>query len=172
MGRVIWRGWSALCLLSGAVVAPLFLEVFAGGSWIRFLALPLRYAWLWWLGMPVLREGWLPPRVLAVALTAFCVCVSGITIVDLLGYGVVHPGWFLGLEWWQRGVYPWLDLLPRWWWRDRPGYLWAASAWNLAEGVAVSALFWSLEGGALRGRRGPTGEGSRAAAPPVDEAGA
>jgi hypothetical protein len=129
-------------------VAPLFLEVFAGGSPIRFLALPLRYAWVWCLGIPILREGWLPSRAVAVMLTAFCAVVSAVTLWDLvgLGYRSVHPGWFLGLEWWQRPLYPWVDLLPRWWWRDRPGYLWVVSAWNLVEGVALSVLFWSARG--------------------------
>jgi hypothetical protein len=142
MGSLIWRGWAALCLLFGAVAAPLFWEVFSGGSWVRFLALPLRYAWLWWLGRPILLAGWLPPRLAAAALAGFCAVVSGVTLADLLGHGSVHPGWFLGLEWWQRPLYPWMDLLPRWYLRDRPGYLWIACAWNLCEGLAVSAGFW------------------------------
>jgi hypothetical protein len=144
MGQLIWRGWAAFCLLSGAAVAPLFLEVFAGGSALRFLALPLRYAWLAWLGLPILRQRWLPPRAVAVGLAAFALSVSGVTLVDLLAWREAHLGWFLALEWWQRPAYPWLDLLPRWWWLDKPGYLWTVSAWNLLEGVTVSVLVWRL----------------------------
>ncbi len=149
MARLIWRGWAALCLLSGAVVVPLFLEVFSGGSWLRFTALVLRYAWLWLLGLPILREGWLPARWAAVTLLGFCALVSGMVMTDLLGYGSVHPGWFLGLEWWQRPIYPWIDLLPRWHFRSRPGYLWIVCVWNVVEAAAVSLVVWKIRG---RGR--------------------
>jgi len=131
-----------LCLLSGAIVAPLFLEVFAGGSWLRFTALPLRWAWLALLGLPIVREGWVPARGVAVLLVGFCVLLTGVTVADLLGFGSVHPGWFLGLEWWQRPVYPWVDLLPRGYVGYRPRYLWIVSIWNLLEALAVSAILW------------------------------
>lgn len=142
MGRLIWRGWAAACLLSGAVVAPLFLEVFSGGSPTRFLALPLRFAWIWWLGRPLLREGWLPPRAVAVALAAFVSLVSGMVLADMFGLGRFHPGWFLSLEWWQRPIYPWMALLPRGYLLDRPVYLWIACLWNLVEGLGIAAALW------------------------------
>lgn len=142
MAGLIWRGWAALCLLAGAVVLPLFLEVFAGGSVFRFLALPLRYAWAWWLGRPLLRAGWLPPRGVAVGLAAFSTLVSGVVLVDLAGFGSFHPGWFLGLEWWQRPAYPWIELLPRWFLRYRPGYLWTVALWNLLEAWAIGLALW------------------------------
>lgn len=138
MGALIWRGWAAFCLLAGAVVAPLFLEVFTSGTPIRFLALPLRFAWAWWPGRSILAEGWLSARGVSVGLAGFCALLSGVTFLDLLGFGSVHPGWFLTLEWWQRPLYPWLDLLPRWSMLHRPGYLWIASVWTFVEGFGVS----------------------------------
>lgn len=140
MVALIWRGWAALSLLAGTIVAPLFLEVFAGGSVLRFLALPLRYAWATVLCRPILREGWLRPRAVAVGLAAFTVTLSGVTLLDLSGRLSTHPGWFLTLEWWQRPVYPWLELLPRWSILNRPGYLWTVSLWNLAEGLAAATI--------------------------------
>lgn len=144
---MIWRGWACFCLLCGAVVAPLFLEVFAGGTWLRFTALPVRYGWLWFLALPLLRERWLSPRGASVALVSFALLLSGVTLLDLLGRGSVHPGWFLGLEWWQRPIYPWVDLLPRWYLRDRPGYLWTVAVWNAVEAAGVGWLLWR-QGGA------------------------
>ena len=139
---MIWRGWACFCLLSGAVVAPLFLEVFAGGTWLRFMALPLRYGWLLLLAFPLLRERWLSPRGTSVSLVLFALILSAVTFFDLLGHGSVHPGWFLGLEWWQRPIYPWIDLLPRWYLRDRPGYLWMVAAWNVVEAAGGGWLLW------------------------------
>lgn len=148
MASLIWRAWAASCLLAGTVVVPLFLEVFAGGSPARFLALPLRWAWAWWLVRPLLAERWLPPRAVAVAVAGFCALVSGVTLVDLFGHGSFHPGWFLTLEWWQRPVWPWLELLPRSLFRYRPGYLWIASVWNLVEALFVGTLLWRWRPGA------------------------
>ncbi|MEQ9398571.1 MAG: hypothetical protein RJQ04_05335 [Longimicrobiales bacterium] len=142
MGRLIWRGWAAACLLAGAVVAPLFLEVFSGGSPLRFLALPLRYAWIVWLVLPILAEGWLRPRAVAVALLGFATVLSGVILSDLATGASVHPGWFLTLEWWQRPLYPWLDLLPPWTALYRPGYLWTLATWNLVEAAVLAALAW------------------------------
>ena len=147
MARLIWRGWAALCLLAGAVVAPLFLEVFAGGSVVRFLALPLRYAWAWWLGRPLFVERWIGPRAVAAGLAAFATLVSGVVAADLLGFGSFHPGWFLTLEWWQRPAWPWLDLLPRGTIRYRPAYLWMACGWNLLEGWVLAVVLWRWRGG-------------------------
>jgi len=111
---------------------------------LRFLALPLRGAWAWWLGRPILAAGWVPRRVFAVGLALFTLALSGITLFDLLGLGAgsVHPGWFLGLEWWQRPLYPWIELLPRWSLGYRPGYLWIACLWNAFEGFGLSLLIW------------------------------
>ncbi len=142
MAALAWRRWSALCLLAGTVVAPLFLEVFSEGTLLRFAALPLRAAWAWWLCRPILKLRWLPPRGVALGLAAFSALLSGVTLADLLGHGSVHPGWFLALEWWQRPIYPWLALLPRWTFLYRPGYLWTVAVWNLVEGMGVAVLLW------------------------------
>ena len=140
MGRLIWKGWAALCLLAGTVVVPLFWEVFSGGSALRFLAILIRYAWIRWLAWPILREGWLPTRWVAAGLLSFVVVLCGGVWADLLGFTRLHPGWFLTLEWWQRPLYPWLDLVPRFYVMDRPGYLWIAVLWTFVEGIAFTGL--------------------------------
>jgi len=138
MAALIWRGWSALCLLAGTVVLPLFLEVFAGGSLLRFAALPLRWAWALGPARAILRAGWLPPRAVAAGLTTLCLVLAGVPLLDLAGRASIHPGWFLALEWWQRPLYPWVELLPRGYLLWRPAYLWIVAAWTLAEGLAVA----------------------------------
>ncbi len=138
----LWRGWSALCLIAGTVVLPLFWEVFSGGSVLRFLALPLRIGWIVGVVRPVLDLRWVDPR-LPAALVG--VLVLGMTVavgVDLAGVRFMHPGFFLALEWWQRALYPWIELLPPFEVRARPGYLWVAWAANAVEGAL--AVVWFL----------------------------
>ncbi len=142
MAPLIWRRWAASCLLAGTIIAPLFFAVFTGGTFLRFFALPLRYAWAWWLCRPILRDAWLPPRAVAIGLGVVCGLLSAVTLGNLLGFYSLHPGWFLTLEWWQRPIYPWLVPLPRWFYGLRPGYLWIAAFWTLMEGLAVSAMLW------------------------------
>lgn len=141
----VWRAWAALCLAAGVVVAPLFLEVFSGGSPIRFLALPLRWVWAVALVLPVVRAGWVSARLLAVGVAGFTLALSAVVIADLAGLTMIHPGAILGLEWWQRGLYPWIELLPNRWILDRPSYLWIVAVWNAIEGaVAGHLLFWHV----------------------------
>jgi hypothetical protein len=142
MARLIWRRWSAFCLLAGTIVVPLLVSWFLGNTFLLFLALPLRYAWGWWLDRPILREGWLPRRPVALGLGAICGVLSIVTLIDLLGIRTFHPGWFVALEWWQRPSYSWLGFLPRWFYGYRPDYLWIASLWTLVEGLAVSVILW------------------------------
>jgi len=140
-----WRAWAALCAALGVVVVPLFLEVFSGGSPVRFLAIGVRWLWAALLVLPVLRAGWLSPRVLGVGVAAFTTLVSGLVLADLAGLTFIHPGVILALEWWQRPIYPWLELLPNAWWLDRPAYLWILAAWNGLEGaIAGHLLFWKV----------------------------
>jgi hypothetical protein len=141
----LWRAWAALCLAAGVVVAPLFLEVFSGGAPTRFLALPLRYAWAILLVHPILRAGWFPARVLGVAVALFTVALSAAVLADLAGLIFIHPGAILALEWWQRGLYPWVELLPNVWILDRPSYLWIVAVWNAVEDAVVGhLLFWHV----------------------------
>jgi hypothetical protein len=143
-GRV-WRGWAALCLVAGTVVVPLFWEVFSGGSLLRFLALPIR---AFWIGGPVrllLRERWVDPRVPAALVGGIVGAMALAVGLDLAGLRFVHPGWFLGMEWWQRPLYPWLALLPAFEAAGRPGYLWMVWAWTVVEGVC--AVLWLTRAG-------------------------
>jgi len=126
-------------------VVPLFWEVFSAGTPLRFAALPIRYGWFILLALPVLRARWISPRWVAIALVSFSMLLTGMTLIDLLGFRFIHPGWFLAVEWWQRPMYPWLELLPRWTLLDRPGYLWMVCLWHLIEGAAVAhLLFWHV----------------------------
>lgn len=144
LGRA-WRCWAALCLILGTVVVPLFWEVFSAGSILRFAGLPIRYAWFVLLALPLLRERWISPRWVAVALLGFSLLITGMTLINLFGLRFIHPGWFLALEWWQRPLYPWIEVLPRWTLLERPGYLWTVSLWHLLEGAVVAhLLFWRV----------------------------
>ena len=134
---MIWRGWAGLCLIAGSVVAPLFLEVFSGGSGVRFLALPLRWGWFGLLGLTIVRDGWVSCRIASAALVSVTLPVSAATLIDLATSVTLHPGWFLALEWWQRALYPWLDLLPLGTVLDRPAYLWLACGWTIVESILV-----------------------------------
>lgn len=142
MGGLIWRRWSAACLLLGTIVVPLLMAWFMGSTFLRFLALPLRYAWGWWFGRRIFLEGWLPRRPVAVVLACVCGALSVVTLIDLLGIHTFHRGWFVALEFWQRPLYSWLGYLPRWYYSWRPDYLWIASAWTLLEGLGVSVMLW------------------------------
>jgi len=143
--REFWRAWSAIALIAGTAVLPLFLEVFSGGAPTRFLAQPLRWAWAGLLVLPILRAGWLSPRLAALGVTAFTTLLSGIVLVDLAGLRFIHPGFLLALEWWQRGLYPWIEMLPRWYLLGRPGYLWIVAIWTFVEGAVVGhLLFWRV----------------------------
>lgn len=157
MASLIWRGWAALCLLSGTVVLPLFLEVFSGGTVVRFLALPLRWAWAWWPGRAILRAGWLPARTFGVGLATFTLVLTGVPLLDLMGWTSVHPGWFLAMEWWQRPLYPWVELLPRGYLNWRPRYLWIVAFWTLLEGLAVAAALHRWRPGNGSGQPPPPG---------------
>ena len=140
-----WRAWAGSCLASGVVVVPLFLEVFSGGAPTRFLAIVVRGLWAALLVLPILRAGWLHPRILGVAVAGFTTLLSAAVIADLAGLVVVHPGAILALEWWQRPIYPWLELLPNAWWYDRPSYLWIVAVWNALEGAVIGhLLFWKV----------------------------
>lgn len=141
----LWRLWAALALALGAVVAPLFLEVFSGGAPTRFLAIGVRWLWVGLLVWPILRAGWFPPRVLGVTLVAFTTLLSGVVLADLAGLTFIHPGAILALEWWQRPIYPWLELFPNAWWGERPSYLWIVALWNAVEGAVIGhLLFWKV----------------------------
>lgn len=133
-----WRAWSALCALAGVVLVPLVVEVVASGSPIRFVALPLRWAWAWVVVAPLLKEGWVRPATASAAFAGLAGGLAGMVLLDLAGLLTLPLGWFLALEAWQRPLYPWLDLLPRWAAADRPGYLWLAAVWTLAEAAAAA----------------------------------
>jgi hypothetical protein len=138
----MWRRWSALCMLVGAILGPLVFIWVAGGTFLVFLAWPARYAWFWFLCRPLLRERWLDPRHVAVSVALLAGVISLATLVDLYGLVRVHPGWFVLLEAWQAPTYSWLGLSPRWYFWMRPDYLWIASSWTLVEGAAATVLLW------------------------------
>lgn len=140
----VWRAWSAACVVAATVVVPLFVEVFAGGSPVRFAALPLRWAWMAGPVRGVLAAGWLPPRPVALVVAGGVLLLASGTGVDLAGLASLHPGWFLTLEWWQRALWPYLDLLPRALLGYRPIYLWVAWGWTVVEGAVAAVLLWRL----------------------------
>ena len=145
VGTRIWQVWAGLCLALGVIIVPLFIEVFSGGTPVRFLAIVVRWLWALLLVLPILRLGWLSPRLLGVALAVFTTALSAAVFADLAGLVLLHPGVFLALEWWQRPFFPWLELLPNAWWLDRPAYLWLLAAWNALEGAIVGhLLFWHV----------------------------
>jgi hypothetical protein len=142
MARLIWRRWSAFCVLSGTIIVPLVFIWVAGGTLLVFLAWPLRYLWAWFLCRPLLRDGWLSVRWVSVGLGLAAGLISLAVFVDLYGSVSVHPGWFVMLEAWQAPTYSWLGLMPRWYFWDRPDYLWLASSWTVVEATVLTAVLW------------------------------
>lgn len=156
---MIWRAWAAVCVFGTTLVVPMVFVWFAGGSAVIYLGWPLRYLWAWFLGGPLLREEWIPVRLVAGGILASSLVLGGAVMGDLFGVWALHPGWFVALEVWQRPVYPWIAALPRWSFGGRPGYLWTLAAWTMVEGSVV--------GGALLVRVGVRGDGRTAAEDPT-----
>jgi hypothetical protein len=126
----------------GTIGGPLAAVWALGASPLVVLAWPARYAWAWFFCRPLLQERWVPARAVALSVLAVAGTISMLTFADLAGLLAAHPGWFVLLELWQAPTYVWLNLLPRWYFWDRPDYLWIASSWTFLESAIIFVVLW------------------------------